>query len=276
MNVEAWETVSLGDGPATRIRALQYLLRARGQMVAVDGSFGPATDAAVRVVQAARGVPVTGVVDPTSWRAIVVPTGLGSSGDAVRAVQVFGLAKGPGTDDLVVDGSFGALTQDAVRYFQGSWGLTVDGSARQETWSFLTADPRTAWPLGKVGSAPGDERTRAIQHLLGAHGFAVAVDGSYGPVTGEAVRQFQLTQRATFISTTTGQLDWPALIATVSLGDTGSVVRAVQSQLGLVEDGSFGPATDARVRDFQGMFAPPVDGIVGPQTWHAFMVPKFE
>ena len=87
-----------------------------------------------------------------------------------------------------------------------------------------------------------------------------------------------MTLRATFISTTVGQLDWPALIETVQQGDSGEAVRAAQTLLPgpLVVDGDFGPLTDAAARQFQGMFAPPADGIVGPDTWHALTLRKFE
>lgn len=72
--------------------------------------------------------------------------------------------------------------------------------------------------------------------------------GRHGPATGEAVRRFQLTLRAHYISTTVGQLDWSALFVTVGLGDTGAAVRGVQYALNahgesLVEDGRFGPLT---------------------------------
>jgi peptidoglycan hydrolase-like protein with peptidoglycan-binding domain len=103
------------------------------------------------------------------------------------------------------------------------------------------------------------------------------VDGIYGPLTGEATRQWQQTQRAQFISTTCGQLDWPALTPTVGPGDSGSHVAAVQSLLPtLVEDGVYGPLTEQAVREFQDMVAPPTDGIVGPITWYALVVPKGE
>ena len=33
---------------------------------------------------------------------------------------------------------------------------------------------------------------------------------------------------------------------------------------------------DAAVRGLQGVFLPPADGIVGPDTWHALVVPLFD
>ena len=55
---------------------------------------------------------------------------IGSSGDAVRAVQQFGLLSMPGDAPLVVDGSYGPITTARVRFFQESWGLTIDGIGR--------------------------------------------------------------------------------------------------------------------------------------------------
>jgi len=59
----------------------------------------------------------------------------------------------------------------------------------------------------------------------------------------------------------------------VAQGSTGQPVRAVQVLLNdkfgysLAVDGTFGPATNDAVRDFQDDHDLAVDGIVGPQTW---------
>ena len=280
MNVEPWGTT--GPGASTLVvPAIQYLLRAHGHAVVVDGAYGPATTAAVTAVQTAAGVPADGIVGPVTWPHLVISTHNGSNGDAVRAVQQFGLIPSPGIPPLVVDGAYGPLTAERVQFFQESWGLTQDGIAGRETWSFLSAlqpGPRP-WPLVKVGATQATNwRVLAAQHLLRFRGAAIAADGAFGPLSGEAVRTFQMTLRATFISTTLGQLDWPALIATVQLGDTGDAVRAAQTLLpgSLAVDGVFGPLTDAAARQFQGMFAPPADGIVGPVTWHALTQRLFD
>jgi len=121
-------------------------------------------------------------------------------------------------------------------------------------------------------------RVLAAQYLLRVHGAGITADGIFGPASGAAVQAFQHTLRTNDFSTTVGQLDWPHLIVTLHPGDHGDAVRAIQTLLphNLVVDGVFGPATEAEVRNFQQMFAPPNDGIVGPITWHALVEPLFE
>jgi peptidoglycan hydrolase-like protein with peptidoglycan-binding domain len=284
MNVEPWSTVGPGSAAAV-VPGIQYLLRAHGHPVVVDGVYGPATAAAVTAFQTAEGVPSDGIVGPLTWPRLVVAVQQGSTGDAVRAVQQFGLLRSPGEDPLIVDGDFGTLTRERVEFFQESWGLTIDGIAGRETWSFFSTfvPGDRPWALVKQGASQATNwRVLAAQHLLRAHGATIAADGSFGPLSGQAVTAYQQTLRAVEISTTLGQLDWPSLIITVKQGDgpagsKGEAVRAVQSLLaGLTVDGDFGPQTDDAVREFQQLFAPPADGIVGPQTWHTLMLRLFE
>lgn len=276
MNVYPWTTVSIGE-TSDRVAVIQYLLRAHGHGVVVDSDFGPATDTAVRAFQTAAGLVPDGVVGPLTWPTLVITVSVGSSGDAVRAVQSLGLLRFPGDDPLVVDGIFGPATGDHLRSFQANWGLVQDGIAGKQTWSFLTRGAH-AWPLVMVGATQDTNwRVLTVQHLLRAHGATIAADGSFGPLSGEAMRQFQLSHRTTDISTTCGQLDWPDLISTVGPGDAGEAVRGAQCLLqGVVVDGIFGPATEAAVRAIQDVFLPPPDGIVGPQTWWTLVVPKFD
>jgi peptidoglycan hydrolase-like protein with peptidoglycan-binding domain len=285
MNVEPWSTVGIG-APSQIAFAVQYLLRARGHAVAADGVYGPVTASAVTAFQTSQGVPADGVVGPVTWPRLVVPVHEGSTGDAVRAVQQFGLLRWPQDAPLAIDGSYGPVTAEYVRFFQESWGLTQDGAAGRETWSFLSTfvPGDRPWALVKQGATQDDNwRVRAAQHLLRAHGAGIVADGDFGPQSGNAARAFQQTLRAVEISTTLGQLDWPSLIITVRKGDgpggaKGEAVRALQTLLpgGLVVDGDFGTKTDAAVRKFQQVFFPPPDGIVGPQTWHGLMLRAFE
>lgn len=60
---------------------------------------------------------------------------------------------------------------------------------------------------------------------------------------------------------------------TIRRGSSGAAVRDLQARLNrvtgsaLAVDGSFGPATDHAVRNFQTFFHLGTDGIVGPKTW---------
>jgi peptidoglycan hydrolase-like protein with peptidoglycan-binding domain len=92
------------------VKTLQHLLRARGHSVAVDGIFGPNTDAAVRAFQQQKGLAVDGIVGPNTWSALIVTVKQGSQGDAVRGVQEeFQLRNlsGDPSKGLQVDGIFG-------------------------------------------------------------------------------------------------------------------------------------------------------------------------
>ncbi|WP_165034971.1 C40 family peptidase [Candidatus Protofrankia californiensis] len=55
----------------------------------------------------------------------------------------------------------------------------------------------------------------------------------------------------------------------LSLGSQGDAVAQLQSQLGILTDGDFGPQTESGVRSFQAGAGLVVDAVVGPLTWDA-------
>lgn len=62
-------SVRRGDcGPG--VRQIQELLVGRGFTIAVDGQFGPGTEAAVREFQASVGLAADGIVGPMTWVAL--------------------------------------------------------------------------------------------------------------------------------------------------------------------------------------------------------------
>jgi hypothetical protein len=54
---------------------------------------------------------------------------------------------------------------------------------------------------------------------------------------------------------------------TLRRGATGELVKTMQERLGVFVDGSFGPRTEAAMREFQRQHGLVPDGIVGPKTW---------
>jgi peptidoglycan hydrolase-like protein with peptidoglycan-binding domain len=137
-------TVGLNGHP---IKTLQYLLRARGHNVAVDGDFGPQTDGAVKAFQMSKGLPANGTVDPQTWSALIIQVQKGSHGDAVRGVQgefQFRNESGNPNQGVQVVGDFGSQTDAGVRAFQHAISLdipsmTVDGIVGPMTWQGLVS-----------------------------------------------------------------------------------------------------------------------------------------
>ncbi|WP_415644762.1 N-acetylmuramoyl-L-alanine amidase [Stackebrandtia soli] len=129
-----WPTLRQGS-TGENVRTLQYLLRQRGQTVVVDGSFGPATDTAVRALQTSLNLTVDGVVGPKTWAVTVLTRRNGDTGEAVKGIQRSLSSKhGIAT---TVDGSFGPGTDTSVRTFQSRKKLTVDGVVGPITWQAL-------------------------------------------------------------------------------------------------------------------------------------------
>jgi hypothetical protein len=131
----SWPTVQQG-ATGERVKSIQYLLNQRGASLAVDGDFGPATNSAVRSFQSSHSLAVDGVVGPNTWGALIVTVQQGSSGNAVKAVQSQLTAHGISTS---VDGAFGPATNSAVRSFQSSHSLAVDGVVGPNTWQALVS-----------------------------------------------------------------------------------------------------------------------------------------
>jgi len=145
MALQPWPLVRRGD-KAHPVPSLQYLLRARGHIVTVDGDFGPKTEAAVRAYQKEKNLAVDGIVGPQTWRALVITARRGDQGDAVRAVQEefqYRNLSGDPSKGLQVDGIFGPKTETAVRDWQqllhdnDEPGMTVDGIVGPMTWQSL-------------------------------------------------------------------------------------------------------------------------------------------
>jgi len=139
-----WPVVQNGS-QGHPIRTLQFLLRARGHNLTVDGMFGPATEAAVKAFQTSKGMTADGIMNSPTWSTLIIQVKKGSSGDAVRGVQEeFQFRAGEPGKGLKVDGIFGPQTDSTVRGFQHALSLdipsvVVDGIVGPVTWQALVS-----------------------------------------------------------------------------------------------------------------------------------------
>lgn len=138
-----WPLLRAGDAGAG-VLALQWLLRAGGFAVPVDGVFGQATVRAAGVVVRRRGarglscsasrVAEPGLFGGVAWESVVPVLVRGASGDAVRAGQVLLSSRGV---PVGVDGVFGRAMVSGVGEFQRRRGLVVSGVLDRVVWRSL-------------------------------------------------------------------------------------------------------------------------------------------
>jgi peptidoglycan hydrolase-like protein with peptidoglycan-binding domain len=120
-----WPVVQNGNR-GHPILTLQFLLRAHGHNLTVDGMFGPATEAAVKAFETSKGMTADGIMNPQTWSALIIQVKKGSYGDAVRGVQEeFQFRAGEPGKGLKVDGIFGPQTDSTVRGFQHALSLDI-------------------------------------------------------------------------------------------------------------------------------------------------------
>jgi peptidoglycan hydrolase-like protein with peptidoglycan-binding domain len=116
----------------------------------------------------------------------------GSSGADVRRLQrLLVMMKLLNFDEI--DGAFGPKTNAAVRDFQSSNGLAIDGVVGPQTWNALPADPDTP----QIARGAHGAAVTALQTALRTYGGPGAptdpgpADGEFGPRTEAAVKAYQ-------------------------------------------------------------------------------------
>ncbi len=153
------------------VREYQYFLSVLGENlavipeVAIDGVFGPSTEAATRAFQQAYGLPVTGIVDEETWvqlynayRGILISSPqyvngtpvvlfpgylllFGMQGEEIRLLQEYLLRLSTVYTEIPpveVNGIFGSATRSAVIAAQSLFGLEPTGIVDALTWDAIT------------------------------------------------------------------------------------------------------------------------------------------
>lgn len=170
----------------------------------------------------------------------------GDSGNCVQAVQKtinqfvqYTCPQANVTRAGTVDGQFGAQTLAAVKSFQSSQGITVDGVVGPQTWQALSNPRCTSRLGGSTTSSPGFSLSGSGYQIFDAQGNPVV----FQPCTG-----------------------------TYQQGNSGPCVAVLQVMLNVVDranltvDGQYGPRTQAAVGQFQlgnNLYA---NGIANPST----------
>lgn len=129
--------------------------------------------------------------------------------------------------------------------------------ADSEPWERSTLRSRTRRRASELQFVPTSTRARRVSLgtliAIAAGPAAGLADASGTPATAPASTPPEPT------TTTTHYI-------TLENGDEGRQVKLLQRELGIHQDGIFGPETEAAVRAFQASRGLEVDGIVGPKT----------
>ncbi len=287
----------------------------------LDGVFNDSVEKAVRMMQAKNEITVDGKIGyntrvlmysssviPADYPDYNIPTlSAGMTGEAVKELQR--QLRNTYYYSGIIDGIFGTAVTNAVKAFQASTGLSVDGKVGPRTFDALYN--RTASIFN--GAIPSRELSK------GSRGWDVKVlqdklinlnyrfdnwyeEGYFDDSTVAVVKQFQqrngLKVTGRYDSTMRRYL-WPSVVEaeealqqsyegtiddpyvgrTLKLHSYGEDVKAIQMKLlgsGYMTgnaDGIYGALTKAAVkrfqRDYSAAYGLKVDGIVGPKTWVA-------
>jgi peptidoglycan hydrolase-like protein with peptidoglycan-binding domain len=220
----------------------------------------------------------------------------GDSGDQVVELQRRLTQVGCYNGDLT--GTFGSLTEAAVKQCQSKYGLEPDGIVGAETYAVLfqsdtptPTTPTTPYNPPAYGQVlkNGDvgDAVRRIQERLRSLGFYQGEpDGYFGSETERAVRAFQRSRGIAEDGVVGEQVyralegrtppvttpdDRPIPRGGLSYGDRGEQVRELQRRLNasgysVTVDGEYGDETATAVRRFQQQRGLPASGVADSRT----------
>ncbi|UTR11815.1 peptidoglycan-binding protein [Evansella sp. LMS18] len=235
-------------------------------------NYGPATEQAVRDLQKYYGVSVNGKADENTLakmdEILSSPLRRGEFNSQTEELKnnlnTLGFSVTMNSPK-----SFGPATEQALRDFQEHYGLRVNGIGDEVTLAKINELllPQTF----KRGD--NHEQIANLKNNLNTLGFPVTMNApsNFGPATESAVRDFQnyygLNVTGEAGADTLSKIE-EILSSPLSRGQNNSQTEQLKNNLNTLgfsvtmnSPGSFGPATEQAVRDFQGHYELRVNGI---------------
>ena len=220
-----------GDaGP--EVSELHERLQALGFLAQLPDAYEDATRDAVASFQRSRGLDVSGVCDPHTWRALLEAEhqfgarALYLSSPMLRGDDVATLQLRLGSLGFNagrVDGIFGPNTQQAVREFQRNTDLMVDGVCARDTVSQLNRLTARSSNISIAGIRERESLSRRSPDLAGLR-VAVCHLGTDNGLVGALGADLHLAEAVVSVSSSD---DWSAL-ATITNGFDADVCLAIE------------------------------------------------
>lgn len=179
----------------------------------------------------------------------------------VREVHAAGYATDPRYTELVV----------GIMRSYNLYQYNVGGKSSLGDTSKLPVATRD---FGDLTLGSKGQTVTTLQRLLAEQmGRDLQFDGAYGWQTQDAVADWQYGKKFPEQSGDVDRATWEAVVPTLSQGDRGPLVKAMQLELRhagysmVADDGVFGALTKQAVEDFQRRHSLPVTGTVATMTW---------
>ena len=242
----------LPESTGDRVTHVQIALVAAGYDLNVDGRYGPRTQAAVRDFQSRHNLEVDGIAGPRTQEALGIGPG---AGPAVTTPSTSAPAS-PTSSAVVTPGQPAECDAAAISADVGRDVASITGC-------------RGGWAIGPEPCPSGAD------DCLGVDVFHITEGGWVydGTFPDDCVDDLTVTGMSVHTAAEFAELCADGLPERENVlpGSTGPEVEQVQIALvalgyPIAVDGTYGPRTEAAVRDFQAANDLEVDGIAGPDT----------
>lgn len=246
------------DSAGERVLQLQTALVAEGYQISVDGTYGPRTQAAVRDFQTRNGLEIDGIAGPQTQAAL----GIGPNGQApTAATWPTSLTTTPASATVPSTAvGAGATAECTAAAIGADIGRPVD----------VIAACHSGWAIGQINNcAVAPCPTVDVFHVTD-QGWMY--DRKVAAGCAEELHDAGMSAyTAGDFAAWCGVPNLPVQRRVITPGSAG--VAVTQLQIALVAlgypiavDGTYGPGTEAAIRDFQSRNGLGVDGIAGPDT----------